>query len=39
MTKKKNETFEWVKSIMGALVIAFIIRSFSLHPLLLTVNQ
>ncbi|MEH7273065.1 signal peptidase I, partial [Neobacillus vireti] len=33
MIKKKNETFEWVKSIMGALVIAFIIRSFFLTPI------
>ncbi|MGE8081422.1 signal peptidase I [Peribacillus loiseleuriae] len=33
MTKKKNETFEWVKLIMGALVIAFIIRSFFFTPI------
>src|SRR3954469_25046316 len=33
MTKKKNETFEWVKSILGALVIAFIIRSFFFTPI------
>jgi signal peptidase I len=33
MTNKKNETFEWVKSIMGALVIAFIIRSFFFTPI------
>jgi signal peptidase I len=33
MTKKKNETFEWVKSIMGALVIAFIIRFFFFTPI------
>ncbi|SFA99936.1 MULTISPECIES: signal peptidase I [unclassified Bacillus (in: firmicutes)] len=33
MTKKKNETFEWVKSILGALVIAFIIRSFIFTPI------
>ncbi|WP_413306281.1 signal peptidase I [Bacillus sp. 1P10SD] len=33
MTKKKNGTFEWVKSILGALVIAFIIRSFFFTPI------
>jgi signal peptidase I len=33
MTKKRSETFEWVKSIMGALVIAFIIRSFFFTPI------
>jgi signal peptidase I len=33
MTKKKNETFEWVKSILGAFVIAFIIRSFFFTPI------
>jgi signal peptidase I len=33
MSKKKNETFEWVKSITGALVIVFIIRSFFFTPI------
>ena len=33
MTKKKNETFEWVKSILGALVIAFVIRFFFFTPI------
>ncbi|WHY75290.1 signal peptidase I [Neobacillus sp. WH10] len=33
MTKKKNETYEWVKSIMGALVLVFIIRSFFFTPI------
>jgi signal peptidase I len=33
MTDKKNETFEWIKSIIGALVIAVIIRSFFFTPI------
>ncbi|MEC1525448.1 signal peptidase I [Neobacillus niacini] len=33
MTKKKNETFEWIKSITGALVIVLIIRSFFFTPI------
>ncbi|MEH7300441.1 signal peptidase I [Neobacillus drentensis] len=33
MTKKKNGTFEWAKSILGALAIAFIIRSFFFTPI------
>jgi signal peptidase I len=33
MTKKRNETFEWAKSILGAFVIAFIIRSFFFTPI------
>ena len=33
MTKKKSETFEWVKSIMVAVVLVFIIRSFFFTPI------
>lgn len=33
MTDKKNETFEWIKSIMSALVIVFIIRAFFFTPI------
>ena len=33
MTKKKSQTFEWVKSIMVAIVLAFIIRSFFFTPI------
>lgn len=33
MKKKKSETFEWVKSITIAIVLAFIIRSFILTPI------
>jgi signal peptidase I len=33
MIKKKSETFEWVKSIMVAIVLAFIIRSFFFTPI------
>lgn len=33
MIKKKNETFEWVKSIMVAIVLAFIIRTFFFSPI------
>lgn len=34
MKNKKNETFEWVKSLLGALVIAFIIRAFFFTPII-----
>jgi signal peptidase I len=33
MTKKRSETFEWVKSIMVAIVLVFIIRSFFFTPI------
>lgn len=33
MTKKRSETFEWVKSIMVAIVVVFIIRSFFFTPI------
>jgi signal peptidase I len=33
MIKKKSETFEWVKSIMVAIVLAFIIRTFFFSPI------
>ncbi|SDM62705.1 signal peptidase I [Bacillus sp. OK048] len=33
MVKKKNETYEWIKSLIGALVLAFIIRSFFFTPI------
>lgn len=33
MKKKKSETFEWVKSITIAIVLAFIIRSFIFTPI------
>ena len=33
MIMKKSETFEWVKSIMVAIVLAFIIRSFFFTPI------
>ncbi|MCL6572902.1 MAG: signal peptidase I [Bacillus sp. (in: Bacteria)] len=33
MVKKKNETYEWIKAIIGALVLAVIIRSFFFTPI------
>ena len=33
MTKKKSETFTWVRSIMVAIILAFIIRSFFFTPI------
>jgi signal peptidase I len=34
MAKKKNETFEWIKSLGVALVIVFIVRAFLFTPIL-----
>jgi signal peptidase I len=33
MVKKKNETYEWIKALIGALAIAVIIRSFFFTPI------
>lgn len=33
MIKKKSETFEWVKSFMVAIVLAFIVRTFFFSPI------
>jgi signal peptidase I len=33
MVKKKNETYEWMKAIVGALVLAVVIRSFFFTPI------
>ena len=33
MVKEKNEIYEWIKAILGALVLAVIIRSFFFTPI------
>lgn len=33
MAEKKNEMYEWIKSIAGALLLAFLIRSFFFTPI------
>jgi signal peptidase I len=34
MVKKKNETYEWMKALLGALVLAVIIRTFFFTPII-----
>ncbi|MEW9053378.1 MAG: signal peptidase I [Neobacillus sp.] len=34
MVKKKNETYEWMKALLGALLLAVIIRTFFFTPII-----